>query len=940
MRPFDFANRGNAEYIDQLYAQYQQDPSSVDQRWRDFFTGFDIAGGRSPGVAPAAPAAGETPPHERVIALGVFDLVHSYRELGHFEATIDPLGAIRPPNPLLNLSEFNMSEADLDRQVGAGAFNGPTDGTLRDLVAKLRDTYCRNVGVEFTSIANKQQRDWLTARMEPTLNDPTPSREEAKSILFQLIAAEEFEQFLHTRYVGAKRFSLEGGEALIPLLNTIIDSGAPMGVENYCLGMAHRGRLSVLAHIMNKPYEVILSEFEKTLVADNEGDGDVKYHLGYSNIRQFADGREAKLSLSPNPSHLELVNPVVEGIVRAKQTYLGDRERTRVVPVLIHGDAAFVGQGVVHETLGLSELPGYRTGGTIHVIVNNQIGFTTAPEQTRFTPYPTDAAKMIQAPVFHVNGDDPEAVVHAAKLAIGFREQFKCDVFIDLWCYRRHGHNETDEPTFTQPAMYRKISQHPTVRTIYGRQLIERGIVTEAEIEQMRKEVVARLEEARARAKEVKPRNRLPSFAGVWRGFGKAAGQDWNIKSSVDHDSLKRIADAVVKLPPGFQAHPKVARLYAQRREAIVSGKGIDWGTGEMLAMGTLLLEGMPVRFTGQDVERGTFSHRHALLRDYESGIPYVPLNHLSPNQPALLDIHNSLLSEEACLGFEWGFACADPRNLVIWEAQFGDFVNGAQAIIDQFIAAAESKWQQSNGLVLMLPHGYEGAGPEHSNAYMERFLSLCAEENMQVVVPTTPAQVFHALRRQQLRMFRKPLVMFMPKSMLRYEPSFSRIEEFTDVSFQNVIDEPTADHAKIRRLCLCTGKVYYSLIAAREKAGRNDIAVVRVEQLYPFPRVELQKVLGRYRNVQDVLWVQEEPQNRGAYSFMDRRVRDLLPHPLSYVGREEAASPAVGMEKVHAAEEAELLAAALDLPATKASPKDTAKQTPATAPAKQTVSD
>jgi 2-oxoglutarate dehydrogenase E1 component len=911
----DFVNRANADYIERLYEQYQRDPRSLDEFWQAYFAGFETAGGR--GFHPASGAEGEKP---RALTLGVHNLVHSYRELGHFVAKLDPLGHDRPNHPLLELSQFNITAQDLDSHVGPASFKGPTDGTLRDLIEKLRATYCRTIGVEFTDISDKAQRDWLIDHMEPILNRPNYSADESRAILFQLVAAEEFERFLHTRFVGQKRFSLEGAEALIPLLNAMVDDGARIGVEEVCMGMPHRGRLNVLAHVLNKPYEIIFSEFEGTIVrSEGEGDGDVKYHLGYANDRPTSgNSRGIHLSLSPNPSHLELVNPVVEGIVRAKQSYKGDKDHARIVPVLLHGDAAFTGQGIVHETLGLSELPYYRTGGTIHVIVNNQVGFTTNPKEGRFTPYPTDVAKMIQAPIFHVNGDDPEAVVHAAKLAIAFREQFKCDVFIDLWCYRRHGHNEVDEPSFTQPVMYRQISQHPSVRELYSQQMLREGRVTEAELEEMRKVARARMESAGALAREYRPRQRTAVLNPLWTGMTRTpAAADWNPKTTVGRDVLARVADGATRVPGDFHVHPKLNKLLAARQEAVKGGKGIDWGTGEMLAIGSLLLEGTPVRFTGQDVHRGTFSHRHAVLYDYENGKPFIPLNNIDPAKQANLTILNTMLSELAVVGFEYGFSSADPRNLVMWEAQFGDFVNGAQAIIDQFIVAAESKWGLQNGLVMLLPHGFEGQGPEHSNAYLDRFLSLCAEDNLQVAVPTTPAQYFHMLRRQIHRKFRKPLVLMTPKSLLRFEPSFSRVEEFSDAGFQLVVDDPAQpERDTVRRILFCSGKVFYSLAQAREKENVKGTALVRVEQLYPFPKKEIQAVLAKYRQAREICWVQEEPKNRGAWGFMEPRLRELLPDPavLTYYGRDEAASPATGSYKMHQVEEQEIIGHALEI--------------------------
>jgi len=917
MKPFDFVNRSNADYIDRLYDQYQRDPRSLDDSWQAFFAGFDIGSARNGSTFHSSIAPGIDPdtldePHR----MGIYDLVHSYRELGHFVATLDPLGHDRPTHPLLELNNFGMGVHDLDRQVGQGTFAGKTDGSLRDLIERLRQTYCGTLGVEYTNISDKSQRVWLQQMMEPSYNTPKFSADEQKSILFQLVAAEEFEHFLQRAFLGQKRFSLEGGESLVPLANTIVEEGSTLGAEKMIMAMAHRGRLNYLAHVLNKPYEILLSEFKETnYTPDIEGDSDVKYHLGYASERTLSKGQKVKVSLLPNPSHLELIDPIQQGIVRAQQTIFGDTGRGRVVPVTIHGDAAFTGQGVVSETLNLSELPGYRTGGTIHIIVNNQIGFTTPPNQGRFTPYPTDVAKMIQAPIFHVNGDDPEAVVHAARLAIGFRQKFKCDVFVDLWCYRRFGHNEVDEPAFTQPQMYRQIATHKSVRTIYADKLISAGVITPAEHDGMKTTVVQRLESAHKLAQEVRPRTRVPTFGGVWKGLGKA-GADWSAKTGVPRESLNRIAEACSRVPQGFTVHPKLVKTLAARNEAVKTGKGIDWATAEQLAMGSLLLEGVPVRFTGQDAERGTFGHRHGVLHDYNTGQTYTPLANIAPDQP-VFTIRNTMLSEFAVLGFEWGVASADPRRLVVWEAQFGDFVNGAQPMIDQIIAAAESKWRYMNGMVMLLPHGYEGQGPEHSNAYIERFLSLCAEENMQVIIPTTPAQYFHALRRQIRRKFRKPLVLMSPKSLLRYAPSFSRVEDLVDGQFQNVIDDPyIAEKARVKRVLLCSGKVYYAIAAAREKIRLVDTAIVRVEQLYPFPQKELDAVLARYRSAEELFWVQEEPQNRGAWTFIDSRVRDAVPSlsALGYIGREEAASPATGIHKMHDVEEEEIISHALNL--------------------------
>ena len=942
----DVAGGDNADYVAGLYDQYLGDPASVPQDWQAFFAGFALGSGDAPPdptrQASPMPAAVGAQPVEVPQSVGVYDLVHTYRDLGHVEAHLDPLAAELPApsrggEAMLSLDNFGLDAQPDDLQVGNGGFLGPCDGTLGDLVAKLRETYCGTVGVEFTGISDKAQRDWLTQQMEPTLNRPQLSGEQKKHLLRQIMAAEEFEQYLGRVFVGSKRFSVEGAESLIPLMNTIIEGAADLGGEQVIAAMAHRGRLNVLAHVLQKPYELMMAEFAGTVVRDDEeyGDGDVKYHLGYANrrvVKSDTDGeaRSVKVSLLPNPSHLELINPIQQGIVRCKQQWLLDGDRTKVVPVCLHGDAAFVGQGIVFETLNLSELVGYRTGGTIHVIVNNQIGFTTPPKQGRFTPYPTDVAKSIQAPVFHVNGDDPEAVWHVAQMAIAFRQQFKQDVVIDLWCYRRYGHNEQDEPGFTQPLMYKAIKAHPSVRELYGQKLVREGVLSDGDVKAMKAEIVDRLKAAREKAGSEPQVGRSPGFSGVWRGLGRSPAdyRQWTADTAVDRETLETVAAAMTRVPAGFTVHPKLLKVLEGRVEAVRSGEGIDWGTGEFLAFGSLLLEGTNIRFTGQDVERGTFSHRHDVLHDYDNAKKYRPLRHVGggtkhENQ-GRFDIINSMLSEEAVLAFDWGFASADPRNLVVWEAQFGDFVNGAQNIIDQILAASESKWRYMNGIVLNLPHGYEGQGPEHSNAYLERFLSLCAEENMQVCVPTTPAQYFHLLRRQILRRFRKPLINMSPKSLLRKPEAASRIEDFADATFQLVIDDAAVEQAdRVRRVVLCSGKVYYALDEARGANGVEDVALVRVEQLYPFPEHEIKAILGKYRKASEIVWCQEEPQNRGAWTFVQPRLRELFPDRLlDYVGRDASASPAAGSKKVSDAEEEQLVAEALTV----------AKPVPATA--------
>jgi 2-oxoglutarate dehydrogenase E1 component len=909
VRNLDFISRANAAYVDDVYRRYLDDPTAVDERWALFFAGFEA--GRDNGTLPAAAAAREPAP-ERIVH--VFDLIHSYRELGHLVANLDPLGHNASHHPLLELPEFGFTDADLDRVMETPSFKGGKRATLRELVALLRATYCGTLGVEYMDVTDKDQRTWLEERMETTLNRPQLSTDDRKRLLHALTAAEGFEQFLHTKYVGQKRFSLEGSETLIPLLGTIIEGAGEDGVTEVVMGMAHRGRLNVLAHTLRKPYEMIFSEFEGTLLpADIQGDGDVKYHLGYARNYTTRGGHTVHVSLCSNPSHLEVIDPVVEGIVRAKQSYHGDAQRARVVPVLIHGDAAFTGQGIVAETLALSGLEAYQTGGTVHIIINNQIGFTTSPQDYRSSRYPSDVARIIQAPVFHVNGDDPEAAVQAARLAVAFRAAFKKDVIIDLVCYRRHGHNESDEPTFTQPVMYKEIAAHPTVRELYSRRLIAEGVRTPDDVARGIASIRAVFEDALNYARDFMPRQQVFALGGVWKGL-TWAGDDWSARTAVPADTLARVIEGVRRLPDGFAIHPKVRRLYDQRAEMLAADQRIDWGGAEMLAFGTLLLEGTPVRLSGQDSGRGTFSHRHAVLHDVNTDARWVPLDHLSDTQGRFAVI-DSMLSEAAVLGFEYGYSQADPHTLVLWEAQFGDFANEAQVIIDQFIAAGESKWQRMSGLVLLLPHGYEGQGPEHSSARLERFLQLCAENNLQVCNLTTPAQYFHALRRQMHRNFRKPLIVMSPKSLLRHKMAVSSPRDLTAGSFQPVLDDVDAlDPARVHRLLLCTGKVFYDLLAARRERDITDTAIARVEQLYPFPAADVAAVLQQYPAAREVFWVQEEPWNMGAWQHIQHPLRRLLPAglPLTYVGRDAAASPAAGSYKVHKQEETELINHAL----------------------------
>jgi len=915
----DFANISNAAYVEELYEKYLDDPAAVGADWRSFFGGFELESGgawqaqrRVPKNADAAarncvgevaePARGGLPVEPTT---GVFDLIHSYRDLGHLIADLDPLGENQTSHPLLELSEFGFRQSDLDRVFECPSFRGKSVCRLGELVELLRATYCGTIGVEYMTIQSKEQREWIQARIEPSLNKPDLGVAERRAILEQLFRANAFEQFLHKKYVGAKRFSLEGGDSLVPLLQNIIDESAGYGVREVVMGMPHRGRLNVLTHILGKPYEMMFSEFEGSFLPDSiQGDGDVKYHLGYSRDYTAPAGQQLHISLLYNPSHLEAINPVAEGIVAGKQHYLKDHDRKLVLPVLMHGDAAFMGQGLVMETLALSELDGFRTGGTIHIIVNNQIGFTTSPHNYKFTRYPTELAKLIGAPVIHVNGDDPEAVVQAARIAAEFRARFGEDVLIDLVCYRRHGHNELDDPTFTQPLMYKKINARPTAARLYAERLVGADVVTTDEVRSLEDKIQQEFETALEYARDFMPKQQVFTFGGAWKDM-TWAGKNLDARTRVTAEVLLETMDRLLVLPSDFTPHPKVKRLYDDRSQMVEAGTNIDWGCAEMLALGTLLMEGTAVRLSGQDSGRGTFSHRHAALYDRQNNARYVPLDHMSDTQGRCYLI-DSNLSEAGVLGFEYGFSSADPRNLVIWEAQFGDFANGAQVIIDQFMISAESKWQRMNGLVLLLPHGYEGQGPEHSSARLERFLAMCAEQNIQVCNMTTPAQLFHVLRRQIYRNFRKPLVIMSPKSMLRSKFCQSRMEEFTDRDFRTVLGETEETPAKrVRRVLLCSGKVYYDLLAARQERRIRDVAIVRVEQLYPFPLVELREEIARYPGECEVFWVQEEPKNMGAWRFISDRNQMIFDdgRTLAYAGRDAAASPATGSYKIHQSE-------------------------------------
>jgi 2-oxoglutarate dehydrogenase E1 component len=852
----------------------------------------------------------------------VVQLINAYRVRGHVIADIDPLGSEPGYHPDLDPANYGLSIWDLDREFytrsmsEALGHDAPT-ATLRQILERLRQTYCGKIGVLYMHIANPDEKRWLQRRMEPEANNWPLPREHRVRILRSLIEAEEFEHFLHARFVGQKRFAVEGGEAALAILEELVDRSANGGAHEVVIGMAHRGRLNVLANVVGKPLTQIFAEFEGNLdPASTQGSGDVKYHLGASATRTSSQGREIVVSVAPNPSHLEAVDPVVEGIVRPKQDRLGDVKRERVIPLLVHGDAAFAGQGVVAETLQLSQLPGYRTGGTLHLVINNQIGFTTLPGEARSAAYSTDVARMVQAPIFHVNGDDPEAAIRTAQIAYDYRQQFKKDVVIDMCCYRRHGHNEGDDPSYTQPILYRKIKEHPSVAVQYGERLVREGVLTNDDVANLRKQAAKRFAEAFESAQKRGERYQTQEMAAVtvedWGGFCP--------RTAVSREALAKVLDGLTRFPPDFRLHPKLTAFVDRRRDVVRNNGLVDWALAEALAFGSLALEGTPVRLSGQDSGRGTFSQRHLIFYDYETGKRYIPLRFIDEQQ-ARFQVYDSSLSEYAVLGFEFGYSVADPLTLVLWEAQFGDFANGAQIMIDQFISCSEQKWNQPNGLVLLLPHGYEGQGPEHSSARIERFLQLCAQNNMQVVNCTTAAQYFHVLRRQMYggadrRGLRKPLIIFTPKSLLRHPPVASPVEQFVSGSFREVIGETgPIEPQRVTRLILCSGKVYYDLLAARQERGLENVALIRLEQLYPFPAGELNDVLLRYPVTCDVVWAQEEPRNMGPWRFVREQLQPLLDstgRELKYAGRPESASPATGSYKRHLQEQAALVEEAL----------------------------
>ena len=968
-----FLHGTNAAYVEDLYARYQDNPGAVDAEWRRFFAGLKdsrervLAEHEGPSWKPERvltngddemlaaltgdwsgtaqeiegkvrekAAEGGVTLSEQEVMRAVRDsvralmLIRSHRVRGHLAADLDPL-KLNPPvdHPELDPKSYGFTEEDYDRPIYLDKVLGLETATVRQIMEILQRTYCGPIGIEFMHISVPEEKGWLQERIEGFGKEVQFTRRGKEAILQKLIDAESFESYLDKKYTGTKRFGLDGAEAMVPALEQVIKRGGNLGVSEIVIGMPHRGRLNVLSNVMGKQYRAIFHEFKggSAHPEEVEGSGDVKYHLGTSSDRAF-DGNEVHLSLTANPSHLEAVDPVVLGKVRAKQDQHHDSDRTTVLPLLLHGDASFAGQGVVAECFGLSGLRGHRTGGSIHFIVNNQIGFTTAPRFGRSSPYPSDVARMVEAPIFHVNGDDPEAVTHVAKVATEFRQRFRKPVVIDMFCYRRHGHNEGDEPSFTQPLMYKRIRNHRPVVDIYADQLGKEGLFDREQIDQMRADARSRLESEFDAADSYRP-NRADWLDGRWSGIGFADEGPRRGKTEVDIETLKAVGEKITTIPEGVKAHRTLKRIFENRRKAIETGEGIDWTTAESLAFATLLDEGFPVRLSGQDSERGTFSQRHAVIVDQETEKLYRPLNHISDEQ-ARFEVINSMLSEFAVLGFEYGYSLAEPNALVLWEAQFGDFVNGAQVTIDQFITSGERKWLRMSGLVMLLPHGYEGQGPEHSSARLERFLQMGAEDNIQVANCTTPANYFHILRRQLHRQFRKPLILMTPKSLLRHKRVQSRIEDFGPGStFHRVLwdDGDRGDNGarklvsddKMKRVVLCSGKVYFDLLEEREKRGIEDIYLMRLEQLYPFPARALITELSRFQGA-EILWCQEEPKNMGGWTFVEPNIEWVLNHIDAaykrprYVGRPASAATATGLMSKHQAELKAFLDEALTL--------------------------
>ena len=911
MDRLNYINSGNAAFIDSLYEAYKQDPSTVDYGWQKFFEGFDFGRGAE------APAVSTETPDHFLKEINVLNMINGYRTRGHLFATTNPVRERRHYFPGKELETFGLSDTDMDTVFNAGIEIGIGPAKLRDIRQALEDTYCRTIGAEYRYIRNPIKIKWFEDRMEKNRNTPSFTVEQKRLMFNKLSKAVIFENFLGTKFLGQKRFSLEGAEAVIPALDSVIQKGSLLGIEEFIIGMAHRGRLNVLSNIMEKTYKEIFFEFEgKNYDEDSPFSGDVKYHLGYSTDVETANGKKVHLSLCPNPSHLEAVDPIVEGLTRSKIDFKYNGDHAKIAPILIHGDASVAGQGIVYEVLQMEKLDGYSTGGTIHLVINNQIGFTTNYKDARSSTYCTDVAKTVLSPVFHVNGDDVEAVAYVINLAMEYRQAFHSDVFIDILCYRRYGHNEADEPKFTQPVLYKAIEAHENPRKVYLDKLLAEGSIDNAMATATEKEFRDQLQEQLNESKaEERFTETIPMFAGAWEGLHIATEREALAKTdtAVSKDELLEIGKVLTELPKDKEFFKKIEKLFLDRNAMVNKTQVFDWAMGELLAYGTLLKEGHPVRLSGEDVKRGTFSHRHAVLTLADSEEEYTPM--ASIDTEAKFSIYNSLLSEYGVLGFEYGYALANPNALTIWEAQFGDFFNGAQIIVDQYVASAETKWQRGNGLVMLLPHGYEGQGPEHSSARIERFMELCADNNIQVANCTTPANFFHILRRQIYRDFRKPLIVFTPKSLLRSPKCISPLQDFTEGKFQEVIDDTYAEAKKVKRVLFCSGKIFYDLQDKQQTDQRKDVAIVRIEQLYPTPVEQMAKIKAKYSKAQEFIWVQEEPENMGAWPYMCRKFRkeDIL--KLDVISRIEGSSTATGFAKQHAAQQSYIIAKAFESP-------------------------
>jgi 2-oxoglutarate dehydrogenase E1 component len=891
MDRFSYLHSIDPKFVEEQYTRFLEDPDSVEDSWRKFFDGFEFARNN---YSESASAQGDHYPAE----FRVINLINGYRQRGHLFTRTNPVRTRRKYTPTLDLANFGLNKNDLNKRFAAASEIGLKDATLSDIIDHLQQTYCEAIGAEYYYIRNPEIRIWLQSKMEKRKNTYSFTMEDRRFILRNLARAVLFEKFIHKKFPGQKRFSLEGAEALIPAMDAIMEKGAELGNEEFVIGMPHRGRLNVLANILRKPYRQIFSEFRGMKYEDEHLLGDVKYHLGYTNERKTTTGKHVKLTVAPNPSHLEAVGPVVQGIVRARvdKDYKGNFDR--ITPILIHGDASIAGQGVVYELVQMSELPAYRTGGTVHIVVNNQLGFTTNYLEGRSSTYCTDVAKVVQSPVFHVNGDDVESLVYTIQFAMEFREKFHKDVFIDLLCYRKYGHNEGDEPRFTQPILYKIIEKHPDPLEIYSKHLIESNLISKEEIDDLKSRVNQVFEESLEESKKIEIAHINSFLQDIWKDIRKAKAADFDNspKTGVDISKLKRIGRQIAHVPPEEKFFRKLVRLQETRRDMLEKTGHLDWAMAELLAYGTLLEEGIPVRITGQDTVRGTFSHRHAVLKIEDSEKEYYPLNNLSKKQ-ARFEIYNSPLSEYGVLGFEYGYALAFPDSLTIWEAQFGDFANAAQIIFDQFISSAEDKWNVMNDLVMYLPHGYEGQGPEHSSARIERLLVLAAEYNFQVVNITTPANLFHVLRRQLYRPFRKPLIILTPKSLLRHPRCISKLEDLASGRFLELIDDPGTGSGKTKRVIFCSGKIFYDLLEEREAKGHNDTALVRIEQTYPLPMQQIRKLIMKYNQAVDWIWTQEEPANMGAWPYI---IQHLTEVPLRYIGRPASGSPATGSSEFH----------------------------------------